>query len=288
QNADGLICEKFGLTTPQPDLTDWNKMLDIARNPDSTVEIAVVGAHHAMSDSYKSIFEGLFHGGIANRARIRRREVDSTSLTEENAEQLLAGVSGVVVPDGAGKIGCAGSMAAIRWARENKVPFLGIGLGMELAAVEFAKNAAGLSGAYHAGIEQPGVELDPDQEVMTKMVGEDESRERSTMRKGLYACALSRGTLVRCGYRDAELVRERHRNEYELNPALLDTLTDAGMVVSGINPDSQFVEAFEMMNHPWFVGVIYHPEFRSRPVDPHPLFAAFIAAAGKKAHASNT
>jgi CTP synthase len=277
QNADAIICEKLGLSTPEPDLADWKGMLAVAANPDATVEVAIVGAHHAMSDSYKSVSEALFHGGVANRARIVRREVDSTRITPENVGEILAGVSCVLVPDGAGKLGCDGALAAIRWARENRIPFLGIGLGMELAALEFARDGAGIPDATHAGLEDSA---DLSRAVMTRIDAEGApTRERSTFRKGLYACALGKNTRLRQAYGDAEFVRERHRNEYELNPLLLGRMTSAGMTVSGFNPDSQLVEAFELADHPWFVGVIYHPEFKSRPVAPHPLFRAFVGAA---------
>ena len=282
QDADGIICRRFGLDTPEPDLTAWRAMLTAAANPKRTIEIAVVGAHHAMADSYKSVTEALFHGGVANGARIVRREVDSTMLSSGNIDEALAGVSGVLVPDGAGKIACEGAMTAIRWARENGVPFLGIGLGMELAAVEFARNVAGLAGAHHAGLaEDRNAPLE--EAVMTRIDTEGTpTRERTSVRKGLYACALRRDTVLRRAYGDAEFVRERHRNEFELNPELAPRLVEAGMVVSGFNPDSQLTEAFEIGGHRWFVGVIYHPEFKSRPIDPHPLFRAFVAAAAAR------
>ncbi len=278
QRADGIICDRLGFKTPDPDLSDWKAMLAAAANPERTVEIAVVGAHHAMTDSYKSVSEALFHGGVANRVKVERREVDSTRITPDNAASILSGVAGVLAPDGAGKTGSDGVMTAIRWARENNVPFLGIGMGMELAAVEFARDVLGLSGAYHAGVD--GDAADTAAAVITRINPEGEpTRERSAVRKGLYACALQRETALRRAYGDAEFVRERHRNEFELNPLLVKKLQAAGMLVSGFNPDSQLVEAFEIPGHPWFVAVIFHPEFKSRPVDPHPLFRAFVAAA---------
>ena len=284
QRTDAIICERLGFSTPEPDLKDWNNMLAAAANPEKTVEIAIVGANHAMSDSYKSVSEALFHGGVANRAKVVRREVDSTSITPENVGQVLAGVHGILVPDGGGRIGCEGALAAIRWARENRIPFLGVGLGMELAALEFARNVAGVAGAYHPGLGDECREASSSTAVMTRLDAEgNPSRERYSFRKGLYACALGKNTVLRRAYGDAEFVRERHRNEYELNPALVGQLAAAGMVVSGFNPDSQLVEAFEAAGHPWFVGVIFHPEFKSRPVEPHPLFRSFVEAAAKEA-----
>lgn len=281
QNVDAIVCQRFGFSTPEPDITEWRSMLDAAANPEGELEVAIVGAHHAMADSYKSVSEALFHGGVANRRKIIRREVDSTKVTAENVDSMLAGVAGVLVPDGAGKVGSEGSMAAIAWARVNKVPFLGIGFGMELAAVEFARNVAGIEGAYHAALEG-GAELSLADAVVTRLNPEGEpTRERQAMRKGLYACALKRGSVIRQAYDDAEFVRERHRNEYEINLRLVERLRKAGLTVSGFNPDSQLIEAFELRDHPWFAAVIFHPEFRSRPVDPHPLFRAFVEACKK-------
>jgi CTP synthase len=278
QKADAIICDRLGFKTPEPDLAAWKAMLAAAATPERSIEIALVGAHHAMQDSYKSVVEALFHGGVANRVKVVRREVDSARVTPENARDMLSGVAGVLVPDGVGSVGSDGVMTAIRWARENKVPFLGIGLGMELAAVEFARNIAGLPDAYHAGVDGDMAEAAP--AVITRIdPGGAPTRERSAVRKGLYACALQRETALRRAYGDAEFVRERHKNEYELNPLLVKKLRAAGLAVSGFNPDSQLVEAFEIPGHPWFVAVRFHPEFKSRPVDPHPLFRAFVAAA---------
>lgn len=282
QNTDAIICQRFGLSTPEPDLSEWRSMLDAAANPDRSLEIAIVGGHHEMADSYKSVSEALFHGGVANRVRIVLRAIDSTSVTPENVDTLMAGVSGVIAPDGAGRVSCDGDMTAIGWARKNNVPFLGIGLGMELAAVEFARNVAGIAGAYHAGQEERQ-DLPLSEAVITRLDAERKpTRERQGFRKGLFACALNRGTVIRQAYDDAEFVRERHRNEYELNLRLVDRLCEAGLVVSGFNPDSQLIEAFELKGHPWFAGVMFHPEFKSRPVDPHPLFRAFVEACGKE------
>ncbi|MCD8139361.1 MAG: CTP synthase [Planctomycetaceae bacterium] len=279
QNADAIICRRFGLETPEPNLDEWRAMLDIAKNPEGTVEIAVVGAHHSMSDSYKSVNEALFHGGIANRVKVVRREVDSTALTPDTVGEKLAGVAGVIVPDGAGKTGYEGTLLAIRWARENKVPFLGIGLGTELAALEFARNAAGIGDAFHAGLVGDRDKNLADAAMVRIDTEGMPTWDRSTVRKGLYACALKRGSVLRQAYGDEEFVRERHRNEFELNPVMLPKLQAAGMLVSGINPDSQLAEAFELADHPWYVGVIYHPEFKSRPIAPHPLFRAFVGGA---------
>ena len=280
QRADSLVCERLGLPEAEPDLEDWNAMLADAAQPRATVEIAIAGALHYGGDNYKSASEALFHGGVANRVRVVRREINSDKLTPGNVDSLLAGVGGIFVPTGAGRLGWQGTLLAIRWARENRIPFLATGFGMELAALELARNAAGLSEAGHPGLA-PGVS-DLSLAVMCHVDAEGlPTHERSSGRKGLYACALSRHSLLRRAYGEAEFVRERHRNEYELNPLLFDRLRQAGLILSGLNPDSQLAEAFELAGHPWFVGTIFYPEYRSRPVEPHPVFKAFVAAAEK-------
>ncbi|MDR1613212.1 MAG: CTP synthase [Planctomycetota bacterium] len=280
QNVDGIICSRLNLTTDEPDIDDWREMLAVAANPDREVEIALVGAYHAMTDSYKSVAEGLFHGGVANRARVKRRDLDSRTLDAMNVDAALSGVSAVIVPDGVAPGGCEGVLAAIRWAREKKVPFFGIGTGMELAVVEFAKNVLGLGGAVHAGFLEPGTKPDP---ATAAVIGLDREKQPSaaecTWRKGLFAAYLRKGSVLRNSYGDEELVRERHRNRHEVNPAFVERLARSGLAASGVNPDSQLVEGVEVVDHPWFVGVIYHPEFRSRPIAPNPLFKAFVSAA---------
>ncbi len=277
QRTDSIICERFGLNTPEPDLQAWQEMLHAAANPGDTVEIAVIGVNHAMSDSYKSVSESLFHGGIANRVRVERREVDANLLTPGNVAEKLAGISGIVLPDG-GQM-CQPILAAIRHAREKRIPFFGIGRGAQFAALEFARDVAGLPTVYHQGA--PDRDNPPLRDALLTHLDRDghPCLERCLFRKGLFACALERGSKLRAAYGDAEFVRERHRNEYELNPLLVDRLKAAGLIISGFNPDSQLVEAFEIAEHPWFVGVIFHPEFKSRPIAPHPLFRAFVAAA---------
>ncbi len=277
QRTDSIICERFGLSTPEPDLRDWKAMLHAAANPEGTVEVAIIGVNHAMSDSYKSVSESLFHGGIANKVRVVRHEVDANLLTPENVAERLAGVSGIVLPDG-GQL-CGPVLAAIRFARERGIPFFGIGRGAQFAALEFARNVAGLADVYHQGA--PDRDHASLQDALITHLDRDGQPcvERSLFRKGLFACALERGSKLRAAYGDAEFVRERHRNAYELNPLLVDRLKRSGLVISGFNPDSQLVEAFEIADHPWFVGVIFHPEFKSRPIAPHPLFRAFVAAA---------
>ncbi|MDR0361325.1 MAG: CTP synthase [Planctomycetota bacterium] len=280
QDVDRIICSRLGLTTREPDLRDWSEMLAVAADPDREVEVALIGAYHAMTDSYKSVAEALFHGGVANRVRIRRRDLDCRSIAPENVEEKLAGVAGVIVPDGVGQAGCDGVLTAIRWAREKQAPFFGIGSGMELAVLEFARNVMGMKNAIHAGMLEPAVKFDPALAVIARLDEENRpSATKGAWRKGLFASYLRKGSVLRASYGDEELVRERHRNQSEINPAFVERLTRAGLVVSGANPDSQYVEAVELADHPWYVGVIYHPEFRSRPIAPNPLFKAFVSAA---------
>ncbi|MDR1533520.1 MAG: CTP synthase [Planctomycetota bacterium] len=281
QKADDLICGRLGLPAGSPDLRDWEEMLATAATARETAEIALIGALQSGGDSYKSVSEALFHGGAANRIRIIRREIDAEKISVGNVDGLLAGSDGIIVPSGAGRIGSNGVLLAIRWARENRIPFLATGFGMELAALEFARNVAGLAEAGHPNLP-PGVS-NLSLAVMARVDAERlPTHERAAGRRGLYACALERDSLLRQAYGGLEFVRERHRNDYELNPLLLGRLREAGLSISGANPDSQLVEAFELPGHPWFVGVIFYPEFLSRPGRPHPLFKAFVAAAGTR------
>ncbi|MDR1518760.1 MAG: CTP synthase [Planctomycetota bacterium] len=278
QKADDLVCRRLNLPEARPDLRDWEEMLAIAAAPEETLEIAVAGALQAGGDSYKSVSEALFHGGVANRVRVIRRELDAERIGPGNIDALCRGVRGIVVPAGAGRIGSDGTLLTIRWARENRVPLLATGFGMELAVLEFARNAAGIPEARHPSIP-PGVSDFSLAALIRMDAARQPTHERVAGRKGLYACALAKGTLLRAAYGDAEFVRERHRNECEVNPLLLDRLEQAGLAVSGANPDSRLVEAVELPGHPWFVAVLFYPEYRSRPVEPHPLFKAFVAAA---------
>ncbi len=283
QKVDNIICQRLGLQTREAELDKWNEMLHIAANPDQELAIAVVGAHYAMSDSYKSVSEALFHGGIANHARVVSHPVDSTALTDANAGNYFKEVDAILVPDGVGGKGDEGTMAAIRYARENNIPLLAIGLGMELAVIEFARHVAGIESAFHAGSLDQGAPCDLSNALVVRL--DEENRPTSgksrPMRKGLFASSLLKGSLLRRSYDDAELVRERHRNACEINPDFVPALKKAGLTVSGVNPDSQYVEAVELAGHPWFVGVLFHPEFRSHPIAPNPLFRSFVAAAAE-------
>ena len=280
QKIDDVVCEHLGLADKEPDLTEWKSMLEIVKNPRSCVEIAVVGKYISLIDSYKSIYEALTHGGIANNAKVNVRRIEAEELERAGAEKLLEGVSGVLVPGGFGKRGSEGKMRAIRWARENKVPFLGICYGLQCAIVEFAANVCGIRKATSAEwLEEEHATADLSSAVVALMDSQQKvTAKGGTMRLGEYACGLKRGTKARLAY-NAEIVHERHRHRYEVNPRFVKDLESHGMVVSGTNPDSRLVEIIELADHPWFVGTQAHPEFKSRPVAAHPLFRAFVEAA---------
>ena len=281
ENADKILLERLGLQAGEADLTRWNEMLQSVRTPRGKVKIAVVGKYTSLTDAYKSIYEALTHAGIANRVQVEFIRVEAEDVERRGAEELLAGAQGVLVPGGFGKRGTAGKMEAIRWARENKVPFLGICLGLQCAVVEFARNVCGIKDADSMEWMEPGKE-DPARAVVVLMDSQMNVVQRGgTMRLGAYACWLKEGTKARRAY-GQELVRERHRHRYEVNPAFVARLEENGMVISGRNPDSDLVEIVELADHPWFVATQAHPEFRSRPVEAQPLFRAFIEAAAQR------
>ena len=273
-----VVVRRLGLICHMPDLTEWATMVHRAKHPQGSVEIALVGKYVALHDAYLSVAEALTHGGIENDVKVNIRWVDSETVTDGNAAELLDGADGVLVPGGFGSRGIEGKIAAVRWARESRVPFLGICLGMQMAVVEFARHAAGLTGAHSA-------ELDPatPYPVIALMDGQRNVTEKGgTMRLGAYPCRLTEGdTKIRRAY-GQEVISERHRHRYEFNNQYREALTAKGLVLSGLSPDGSLVETVELPGHPWFVGVQYHPEFKSRPNKAHPLFRDFVAAAVKE------
>ncbi|MBN1256094.1 MAG: CTP synthase [Planctomycetes bacterium] len=279
QRVDEIACKHLGLPLNELDLSEWQAMLEKVKHPSGSVEIAVVGKYTSLTDSYKSIYEALAHGGIANDVKVKLRRIEAEEVTRESAEKILDGVGGLLIPGGFGRRGSEGKMEAIRWARENQVPFLGICYGLQCAVVEYARNVCGVADAITAEwFDEEGIGdlskafvalMDSQQKVMAK---------GGTMRLGEYACGLVKNTKARAAY-NAEIVRERHRHRYEVNPGMVKTLQKHGLVISGTNPDSRLVEIIELADHPWFVATQAHPEFKSRPVQAHPLFQAFISAA---------
>ena len=274
QNLDGQVCRLLGVDAPEADLTEWRAMVERQLTPQRTARIALVGKYVELPDAYLSIVEALTHGGIAHHARVQIDWVPAEELTDENAAQRLGDAQGVLVPGGFGARGLEGKIAAVRYAREHGVPFLGICLGMQMAVVEFARDVAGLRGAHTTEVDPatpyPVIDLMPDQQHVDEKGG--------TMRLGGYRCRLVEGSRVMAAYGEAEVL-ERHRHRYEFNEDFRERLEAAGMRVTGVNPERGLAEIVEIPVHPFFVGVQFHPELRSRPNRPHPLFRDFVGAA---------
>jgi CTP synthase len=275
QGMDVYLLEKLGLHVHEIDLTDWKRMLTRLITPgQGEVEIAVVGKYIALRDAYKSIYEALTHGGVANDVRVRLRPIDSEEIEARGAAALLEGKHGVLVPGGFGNRGVEGKIAAVRYAREQQIPFFGICLGMQCAAMEFARNVCGLTGAnsteFNEKTPHPVIDLMASQRNTTDKGG--------TMRLGAKPCVLSPGSLAERIF-GAREINERHRHRYEFNNGYRQTFTQAGMALSGLSPDGELVEMMELPAHPWFVACQFHPEFQSTPLQAHPLFKGFVAAA---------
>jgi len=274
EGLDRLVCERLGLPAREPDLAAWREMVDAVRNPRDEVEIAVVGKYTDHNDAYKSIYEALSHGGAAHRVAVRVRKVRAEDVEKQGCDDLLQGAHALLVPGGFGERGIEGKVRAIRFAGENRIPFLGICLGMQCAVVEAARRLAGLGGAHST--EFDGKTPHP---VISLLEEQRKVREKGgTMRLGGYPCRLEKGSLAHRAY-GVEEIRERHRHRYEFNDGYRDSLRKAGLRVTGTCPDGDLVEIVELEGHPWFVGVQFHPEFRSRPLEPHPLFRDFVGAA---------
>ena len=269
-----VACRKLGLADTKPVLTDWLEMLDKERSMSGEVEIALVGKYVELHDAYLSVVESLHHAGIHNGVNVKINWVNAEHLTEENAAETLKNAAGILVPGGFGDRGLEGKITAIKYARVNKIPFFGICLGMQCAVIEYARNVLGYADAFtaevHPDTTHPVIDLMPEQKDIEDMGG--------TMRLGAYPCKLVPDSFAYKAY-GQELVYERHRHRYEYNNVYRKELVDAGLSVTGISPNEKLVEIVEVKDHPWFVGVQFHPEFKSRPNRPHPLFKDFIAAA---------
>ena len=277
EGMDERVCRLLGIPAPEADLTEWRGMVERLLTPERDVRIAIVGKYVELPDAYLSIVEALTHGGIAHHAKVRVEWVAAESVTPENAAEKLAGCGGVLVPGGFGERGLEGKIAAVQYAREHGVPFLGICLGMQMAVVEYARHVLGLTGAHTSEVDPntpyPVIDLMPDQQHIDEKGG--------TMRLGKYPCCLSRDSVAFAAYGE-ENIFERHRHRYEFNNAYRDLFVEGGMRIGGVNPERDLVEIIELPNHPWFVGVQYHPEFKSRPNKAHPLFREFLRAAKKR------
>lgn len=281
-----VVLEHFGIDTAEPDLSVWENICRQIREPEHEITIAMVGKYVELADAYKSVNESLIHGGMANSVRVKIEYLDAESL-EKQGTDCLQGMDGILVPGGFGERGTEGKISAIRYARENGIPFLGICLGMQLAVVEFARNVAGLTQAisseFDERAEQPVIALMTEWDQEGGRVQRDvDSDLGGTMRLGGYPCKVIENTAAFAAYGESE-VRERHRHRYEFNNTYREQLEEAGLIVSGTLPDNSLVEMIEVADHPWFVACQFHPEFLSRPYKPHPLFAAFVGASKEKA-----
>ncbi len=273
QKLDKLVCERLGLDASDADITPWRNLIERIKAPTGEVEIAVVGKYIVLHDAYKSVYEALSHAGYDSELRVKFRKIQAEDLTAENVAERLEGCDGLLVPGGFGERGYEGKIQAIRYAREHKLPFLGICLGLQAAVTEFARNVCGIENAGSAefgGDFAPVIDLMEAQKRVKDMGG--------TMRLGAYSCALVEGTKAREAY-GADLISERHRHRYEVNNEYRPQLEKAGLIVSGVNPDLDLVEAIELEDHPYFVAIQGHPEFQSKPMQPHPLFRELIKAA---------
>ncbi|MDP2088017.1 MAG: CTP synthase [Flavobacteriaceae bacterium] len=277
EGLDKVVLEKLELSTEnQPTLTAWNIFLDKLKNPKNTVEIGLIGKYVELHDAYKSIAEAFIHAGTKNDIKVNIHWIHSESITAKNVQSKLKGLKGILVAPGFGERGIEGKISAIQFARENNIPFFGICLGMQMAVIEFARNVIGLKDAnsteMNATTTNPVIDLMESQKEITDKGG--------TMRLGVWKCELKKDSKSFKAYQ-TEIINERHRHRYEFNNDYLTQITDAGMIATGINPETNLVEIIEIPSHPWFVGVQYHPEFKSTVLNPHPLFVDFVKASLK-------
>ena len=283
EGLDTRVIEKLNLPAKNADLTDWKEFVKRIKEPADEISIALVGKYVEHHDAYKSIVEALIHGGAMNNTRVNIQWVQSDFVTDENVEELLGSVSGILVAPGFGDRGIDGKLIAVKYARENEIPFFGICLGMQCAVVEFARNCAGLKNANSAEFDEKTAYA-----VIDFMADQKEISEKGgTMRLGRYECKLAEGTNSRKAY-GKEIIFERHRHRLELNNSLREKLVESGLKVAGINPERNLVEIVEIESHPWFVGVQFHPELKSSVSTPHPLFVDFVKASLNQYHESET
>ena len=276
ENLAKVACKALHLDCPEPDLKDWEAMVDSLRHPNKEVKIALVGKYIALHDAYISVVEALKHGGIAERATVDLHWIDSETLNDDNTKELLGDMAGIIVPGGFGSRGVEGMISAAKYARENNVPYLGLCLGMQVAIIEFARHVCGFHDAHSVELDpnttHPVIALMPDQNGVEDIGG--------TLRLGSYPCVLDPTSKARELY-GSEEIHERHRHRYEVNNDFRAALTEGGMKLCGTSPDGRIVEMIEIPDHPWFLATQAHPEFKSRPNRPHPLFKGFVEAAVK-------
>lgn len=273
-NFSSVVCRELGIDAPLPDLAEWTQLVDRIRNRTGEVTIGLVGKYVQLHDAYLSVAEALRHAGYALNVRVRIQWIDSEQLTEQNCAEILSGLNGIIVPGGFGSRGIDGMLRAVRYAREQNLPYFGICLGMQICVIEYARNVAGIpdadSGEFNELCRNKVIDFMPGQS--------DELDKGGTLRLGSYPCRIApETTLSRCYGQDQ--IRERHRHRYEFNNEYRERFSECGLTLSGVSPDGRLVEAVELTGRPFFVGVQYHPEFKSRPNKPHPLFVGFVKAA---------
>ncbi len=282
EGLDAQVLDSFGITdSPEPDLSIWQEIAEKIKAPEGKVRIAIIGKYTNLADSYKSLNEALVHGGIANNVEVDLKFIESTVFEEEDPAEHLRNVDGILVPGGFGERGAEGKIRAAQYAREKKIPYFGICYGLQMAVLDVARNLCGIDGAASTEFEECKV---PVIGLMTEWVKEDEVEQRGsdadmggTMRLGAYPAALKKGSKVAEAYGTTE-ISERHRHRYEVNINFVEQLEAAGLKFSGMSPDGRLPEIAELEDHPWFIGVQFHPELKSKPFDPHPLFTSFIKA----------
>lgn len=273
-----VVCRELHLEAPEPELKEWKEMVERIRNRSEEVQIGLVGKYVKLHDAYLSVAEAMSHAGYELNAFIKIRWIDSETITKETADELLGGLDGIIVPGGFGNRGIEGMILAAKYARENQVPYLGICLGMQIAVIEFARTIAGLEDANSGEFDEQCAH-----KVIDFMPGQSEEIDKGgTLRLGSYPCSIKPGTRLEACY-GTDRIHERHRHRYEFNNEYREKLTGAGLVISGTSPDGRLTETVELTGHPFFVGVQFHPEFKSRPNQAHPLFKGFIAASLKRA-----
>ncbi len=276
QGLDKIVLKYLGLEAKTPDLVEWKSMVEKMMSLEKIVKVAIVGKYVQLQDAYISIYESLRHAGVTHDANVEIKWVHAEELEKKEAAECLQGVDAILVPGGFGDRGIEGKVKAAQYARENKIPYFGICLGMQISVIEFARNVLGWKDAHSAEfeeVEHPVIDLMPEQRDIEEMGG--------TMRLGIYPCKLDEGTLAYSAY-GQEIIYERHRHRYEFNNQFRSQITEAGMKLTGLSPDERLVEIVEVLDHPWYLGCQFHPEFKSRPNRPHPLFVKFVEAAVKK------
>ena len=277
QNFSDAVCRKLHLDPPKADLREWEQLVERICNRDQEVSIGLVGKYVKLHDAYLSVAEALNHAGYAYHSHVRIRWIDSESITRENVGEILAGLQGILIPGGFGSRGIEGMILAAEYAREHKIPYLGICLGMQIAVIEYARNKAGLLDAHSGEFDEQCAN-----KVIDFMSGQSEELDKGgTLRLGSYPCLIQENTKMEECY-GTDLIYERHRHRYEFNNTYREKLEQAGLRISGTSPEGRLVETVELSDHPFYVGVQFHPEFKSRPNEPHPLFCGFIGAALKQ------